>query len=164
MNIKIICCENILITCFAFYFEMWNVIWKMRFKFVFLQKLFEMSRFLDHAWSFHRQFFFNCLISFFDEWRMLILDYRMTYVYSRFVERHLWWNVKLDEIFHQIWSEAIHQIWNDSSILTKAIHQIDEKDVISSNLTKALFQIWRKQFIKFDEKDVISSNLTKALF
>jgi hypothetical protein len=122
----------------------------------FLQKLFEMIRFRDHTWSFHRQFFFDHLISFFDEWRMLILDYRVTYVCFRFVEQRLWWNVKLDETFYQTWNETTHQTWR------KRFIKLDESD--SSNLTKAIHQIWRKRFIKFDEKNVISSNLTKASF
>ncbi len=144
-----------------------------------LQKLFEMIRFRDHAWSFHRQFFLDRLVSLFSEWRMLILDYRVTYVCSRSVERRLWWDVKLDEASHQIWSETTHQTWrkrlikldeSDSSSLTKATHQawrkrlinLDESD--SSDLTKetSFHQIWRKRhLIKFDES-VISSNLTKT--
>jgi hypothetical protein len=120
----------------------------------FLQKLFEMIRSRDHAWSFHRQFFSDCLISFFDEWRMLILDYRVTYICSRFVERRLWWDVKLDETFHQTWSEATHQTW-------ERFIKLDESD--SSNLTRktSFHQTWRKRRLKLDE-NVISSNLTKV--
>jgi hypothetical protein len=143
-----------------------------------LQKLFEMIRSRDHAWSFHRQFFFDRLISLFSEWRMLILDYRMTYICSRSVERRLWWDVKLDEASHQTWNEATHQIWrkrlikldeSDSSSLTTATHQAWRKRLIQSNesdssdLTKetSSHQIWRKRhFIKFDE-NVISSNFWK---
>jgi hypothetical protein len=121
----------------------------------FLQKLFEMIHSRDHVWSFHRQFFSDRLISLFDEWRMLILDYRVTYVCSRFVERRLWWDVKFDEASHQTWSETTHQTWR------KRLIKLDESD--SSNLTKATHQTWRKErhLIKLDES-VISSNLTKA--
>jgi hypothetical protein len=120
-----------------------------------LQRLFEMIRSRDHAWSFHRQFFFDRLVSLFNEWRMLILDYRVTYVCSRSVERRLWWDVKFDEASHQIWSETTHQTWRERLI------KLDESD--SSILTKATHQTWRKKrhFIKFDES-VISSNLTRA--
>jgi hypothetical protein len=115
-----------------------------------------MIRSRDHAWSFHRQFFSNRLISFFDEWRMLILDYRMTYVCFRFVERRLWWNVKLDETFHQIWSETTRQTWR------KRLIKLDESD--SSNLTKKASSHqtwWKRHLIKFNES-VISSNLTRT--
>jgi hypothetical protein len=120
----------------------------------FLQKLFEMIHFRDHAWSFHRQFFFDRLISSFDEWRMLILDYRVTYVCSRSVEWRFWWDVKLDEASHQTWNEATHQTW-------KRLIKLDESD--SSNLTRktSFHQIWRKRhFIKSDE-NFISSNFEK---
>ncbi len=98
---------------------------------LFFTELLKMIYSRDHAWSSHRQFFSDRLISFFDEWRMLILDYRVTYVCFRFVERCLWWNVKLNEAFNQIWNETT-------------------------------YKIWRKRFIKFDEKNVISSNVTKV--
>jgi hypothetical protein len=82
----------------------------------------------------------------FDEWRMLILDYRVTYVCSRLVERRLWWDViKLDEKSHQTHCERLIKL--------------DESD--SSRLTTSSHQTWLKRFIKLD--DVISSNLTKAI-
>jgi hypothetical protein len=155
MSIETVCCENMSITCFAFCLEMWNVIWQCDSD-CFLQRLFEMIRSRDHAWSSHRQFFFDRLVSFFNEWRMLILDYRVTYVCSRSVERRLWWNVKLDEAFYQTWSETTHQTWR------KRLIKLDESD--SSSLTKATHQSWRKRFIRLDERNVISSNLTKASF
>jgi hypothetical protein len=122
----------------------------------FLQRLFEMIRSRDHAWSSHRLFFSDCLVSLFSEWRMLILDYRVTYVCSRSVERRLWWDVKLDEASHQTWSKTTHQTWRERLI------KLDESN--SSSLTKAIHQTWRKKrhLIKLDES-VISSNLTKAL-
>ncbi len=124
-----------------------------------LQKLFEMIRSRDHARSSHRQFFFDSLISLFDEWRMLILDYRVTYVCSRFVERRLWWNVKLDK--------ASHQTWNDSSNLTRTTHQTwREKASFHQtwrkrhfiNLTKtSSYQIWREShLIKLLKRKTIS--------
>ncbi len=57
VNIETNCCESMLMTCFASCLETWNVIWEMRFKFVFCLKLFKTIHFRDHAWSFHRQFF-----------------------------------------------------------------------------------------------------------
>jgi hypothetical protein len=98
--------------------------------------------------------FFDSSSLIFNEWRMLILDYRVTYVCSRFVERRLWWNVKLDEAFHQIWKERFIKLdENDSSNLMS-------ENVISSNLTKAIHQTWWRHFIKSNER-VISSNFWK---
>jgi hypothetical protein len=121
----------------------------------FLQRLFEMIRSRDHAWSSHRQFSSDRLVSLFSEWRMLILDYRMTYACSRFVERRLWWDVKLNEASYQTWSETTHQTWRERLV------KLDESD--SSSLTRATHQSWRKKrhLIKLDES-VISSNLTRA--
>ncbi len=89
----------------------------------FLLRLFVMIRFRDHAWSFHRHF---------DEWRMSILDYRVTHVCSRFVERRLWWNViKIDETFHQTHDERLIKFdESDSSNLMN-------ESVISSSRTNA---------------------------
>jgi hypothetical protein len=155
-----IACENILITCFASCLEMWNVIWKMRFKFVLCRnclKWFIFVIMLDH----YMINFFDSSSFIFDEWRMLILDYRVTYVCSRFVERRLWWDVKFNEAFHQIWrkrfiklDEIFHQIWR------KRFITLDESD--SSNLMKktSFHQTWRKRhFIKFEI--VISSNILR---
>ncbi len=79
---------------------------------------------------------------------------RATYVYSRFVERRLWWNViKFDEISHQTHCERLIKFdESDSSNLMN-------ENVISSNLTKTTHQIWRKKrhLIKSNER-VISSN------
>jgi hypothetical protein len=118
-----ICCENVnnLICCVLSRNVKCDR--EMRFQIFFLQKYFCEFVFvimLDHLivkffWSFN-------LI--FDEWRMLILDYQMTYVCSRFVERRLWWNVRFDEAFHQIWRERLIKLdESDSSNLTKATHQ-----------------------------------------
>jgi hypothetical protein len=148
-----IACENMLITCSAFCLEMWDVIWKMRFKFVLYKnclKWFILVIMFDHLIV----NFFNSSSFIFDEWRMLILDYRMTYVCSRSVERRLWWNVKFNEAF-------IKFDENDSSNLTKHLIKFDEND--SSNLTKATHQTWwkRRHLIKLDES-VISSNLRSS--
>jgi hypothetical protein len=153
-----IACENILITCSASCFEVWNVIWKMRFKFVLCRdclKWFIFVIMLDHLIV----SFSNSSSFIFDEWRMLILDYRVTYVCSRFVERRLWCDVKLDEASHQTWrkrliklDETSHQIW------WKRLIKFDERDVISSNLTKASsHQTWDRHLIKlFEKKDNFS--------
>jgi hypothetical protein len=100
MNIETNCCENMLLTCFASCLEMWNVIWEMRLRFGFCLKLFETIHFRDYAWSFHRQFFwlFNLI---FDEWRMLILDYRVTYVCSRFVEQRMFIFDLLSDVYDE---------------------------------------------------------------
>jgi hypothetical protein len=171
MNIKTNCCENMLITCFASCFEMWNVIWKMRFRFVFCLKLFETIRFRDHAWSSHRQFYWSFNFAF---WRMthahsrlssdvcLFSICRATYVCSRLVERRLWWNVI------NLTKHFIKFIVSDSLNLTKAIHQIWRKKrhliksnerVISSNFLKRktilLFSDEQTSAATFDVKNVI---------
>jgi hypothetical protein len=121
---------------------------------------------LSFAWDCLRRFvlvimfdhlivnFVDRLISLFDEWCMLILDYRVTYVCSRLVERRLWWDViKLDETSHQTHCERLIKLdESDSSNLMS-------ENVISSNLTKTIHQAWRKKrhLIKSNER-VISSN------
>ncbi len=81
--------------------------------------------------------FFDRLISLFSDWRMLIFDYWVTHVCSRFVERRLWWNDSLNmmKAFHQTWWKKRHLI------------KFDEKT--SSH------QIWRKRFIKLLKKKTI---------
>ncbi len=74
---------------------------------------------------------------------------RRTYVCSRFVERRLWWNVKLDETSHQTWERLIKLDESDSLNLMN-------ENVISSNLTKAIHQTWWRHLIKSNER-VISS-------
>jgi hypothetical protein len=117
----------------------------MRFQIFFLQRYFcefVLVIMLDH---FIVRFFWSFSLIF-DEWRMLILDYRVTYVCSRSVERRLWWNVRLNEAFHQIWR--------------RRLIKLDENDL--SNLTKetSSHQTWRKRhLIKFEI--VISSNFWK---
>jgi hypothetical protein len=94
-----------------------------------LLKLFVTIRFRDHAWLFHRHF---------DKWRMYILDYRVTYICSRFVERRLWWNViKLDETSHQILCERLIKL----------------DDVISSNFWK------ERQFFYFLMSSLLQRHL-----
>jgi hypothetical protein len=113
-----------------------------------LQKLFETIHSRDHAWSSHRQFFWS-LSLILDEWRMLILDYRVTYVYSRFVERRLWWDVT-DETSQQIWRERLIKLdeWKRHLIKwRKRFIKLDE---------------WKRHFIKFDESD--SSNLMTSFY
>jgi hypothetical protein len=114
-----------------------------------LQKLFETIHSRDHAWSSHRQFFWSFNLTL-DEWRIFILDYWVTYVCSRSVERRLWWDVKLDETSHQIWRKRLIKLdESDSSNLTKetSSHQ---------TLTKASFhQTWDRRFIKFLKRKAI---------
>ncbi len=130
-----------------------DVIWEMRFRFVLCRnylKWFIFVIILDHLIV----NFFDSSSLIFDEWRMLILDYRVTYVCSRSVERRLWWNVKLDETFHSIWEKRFIKFdENDSSNLMS-------ENVISLNLTKAIHQTWWRHFIKSNER-VISSNFLK---
>jgi hypothetical protein len=82
---------------------------------------------------------------------MLILDYRVTYVCSRSVERRLWWDVKLDEASHQTWSETTHQTWR------KRLIKLDGSG--SSDLTKkaSSHQTWREShLIKFLKRKTVS--------
>jgi hypothetical protein len=144
---------------------------------------------LFFAWNFLRRFvlvimldqlivnFSDRLISLFDEWRMLILDYRMTYVCSRSVERRMSVldlssnvclsstcrttfmmkrHLKLDETFHQIHCERLINLDKSDSL------NLMNENVISSNLTRTTYQIWRRKrhFIKLNER-VISSNFLK---
>jgi hypothetical protein len=95
-----ICCENVnnLICCVLSRNVKCDR--EMRFQIFFWQKYFcefVLVIMLDHLIV--RFFWSSSLI--FDEWRMLILDHQMTYVYSRSIERRLWWDVKLDEASHQ---------------------------------------------------------------
>jgi hypothetical protein len=110
-----------------------------------LQKLFEMIRFHDHAWSSHRQFFSDCLISLLTndacsfsiiEWRMSVLD-------------------------------LSSDVFDETLSLTKHLIKLEVKRLIklesdSSNLTKATYQTWRERrhFIKFDES--VISSLTRT--
>jgi hypothetical protein len=140
-----ICCENVsnLICCVLSRNVKCDR--EMRFQIFLLQRYFCEFVFvimLDHLIV---RFFWSSNFIF-DEWRMLILDYRVTYVCSQSVERRLWWDVRLDEAFHQTWR--------------KRLIKLDESD--SSNLTKetSSFQTWRKRhFIKLEI--VISSNFWK---
>ncbi len=146
-----------LITCSAFCLEMWDVIWKMRFKFVLCRnylKWFILVIMLDHLIV----NFFDSSRLIFDEWRMLIFDYRVTYVYSRFVERRLWWDVKLDEASHQIWKKWLIKFWRKRLIKLdewkRHLIKSDEND--SSNLMTLFHQIERaRHLIKFLKKKTI---------
>jgi hypothetical protein len=126
-----------------------------------LQRLFEMIHSRDHAWSSHRQFFFFFFWSsslIFDKWRMLILDYRVTYACSRSVERRMF----VLDLSSDVWDETslnltrhfIKFVVSDSLNLTKATHQTWWK---KRHLIK-----WRKRLIKLDESDVISSSQISA--
>jgi hypothetical protein len=81
-------------------------------------------------------------------WSSNFTFWRMTHAHSRLssdiclfsicratsmMRRQIWWSI------------SSNLKWNDSSNLRRAIHQT-----------------WRKRFIRLDEKNVISSNLTKA--
>jgi hypothetical protein len=113
---------------------------------LFLAEIVWMIRSRDHAWSSHRQFFFWSSNLTFSEWRMSILDYQVTYVCSRFVERRLWWDVELDETSHQ--SETTYQTWR------KRLIKLDEKErhlikidqsAFSSNLRSSSHQTFEKR-------------------
>jgi hypothetical protein len=126
----------------------------------FLQKLFEWFILVIMFNHFIVNFFWS-LNFIFSEWRMLILDYQVTYVCSRFVERRLWWDVRLDETSYQAWRKRLirldewkrHLIKSDESDSSNLMSE----NVISSNLTKATHQIWRKRhFIKsLKEKTIL---------
>jgi hypothetical protein len=142
-----------LITCFAFCLEVWDVIWKMRFKFALCRdclRRFILVIMLDHLIV----NFSDRLVSFLTndacsfsiiEWRMSVLDLSSdVYDATSDLTKHF---IKLDE--------------SDSSNLTKHLIKLDEND--SSNLTKATHRTWRKRrhLIKLDES-VISSNLRSS--
>jgi hypothetical protein len=126
MNVKTNCLREYVDNVFAFCLEMWDVIWEMRFRFVSCRNCLSDS----FSWScliISSSDFSDRLVSLFSEWRMLILDYRVTHVCFRFVERHFWWSdsSNMTKVTHQTWRKktSSHQIWR--------------KSVISSNLTKA---------------------------
>jgi hypothetical protein len=118
-----------LITCFAFCLEVWNVIWKMRFRFALCKnclRRFILVIMLDHLIV----NFSDRLISLLTndacsfsiiEWRMFVLD-------------------------------LSSDVYDETSSLTKHLIKLDEND--SSNLTKATHQTWRKRrhLIKFWRK------------
>ncbi len=114
-----------------------------------LQRLSETIYSRDHAWSSHRQFFWSSSFTL-DEWRMLILDYRVTYVCSRSVERRLWWDVKLDETSHQSWRERLIKLDGSGSLnLTKETSS-------HKTLTKASsHQTWDRRLIKLLRREVL---------
>jgi hypothetical protein len=140
MSIETVCCESMSITCFAFVSkcEMW------------FEKCDSDLFFAKIVWN--NSFSWSCLIIsssiFFRSFNFIF--WRMTHVHSRLsndvclfsicratsmMRRQIWWSI------------SSNLKWDDSS-----------------NLTKATYQTWRKRFIRFDEKNVISSNLTKASF
>jgi hypothetical protein len=117
MNIETNCCENMLITCFTSCLEMWNVIWKIRFRFIFCWNYLWRFVFVIMLDNFIVNFF-DCLISFLTndaclfsiiEWRMLVLDSS---------------NDVYDETLLNLTRHFIKFIVSDFSNLTKAIHQI----------------------------------------
>jgi hypothetical protein len=152
MNVETNCCENILITCFTSCLEMWDVIWKMRFKFIFCWNYFWRFVFvimLDHFIV----NFSDYLISFLTndaclfliiEWRMLILDLSSD-VY--------------DEMSLNLTRHFIKFIVSDSSNLTKATHQTWwMKTSFHQIWRKRLIKLdeWKRHFIKFDESDSLN--------
>ncbi len=179
MNIdKMTCCENMLITCFAFYldvrcdlrnaiqiFSCRSFLWQFVLDHVkcdsrntiqvfFLQKLFVTIRFRDFAWLFHRQcFWLSSLDSTSDA--CSFLTRQVTYVCSRCIERRmcLWWNDSDDRISSN-WERFI--IWkrfkndSDNRILSNCERfiKLDESDL--SSLMRTIHECW------WDE---ISSNL-----
>jgi hypothetical protein len=85
---------------------------------------------------------------------------RATYVYSWFVERRLWWSViKFNETFHRISCERFNKLDESDSL------NLMSENVISSNLTKAIHQIWRKKrhFIKSNERVITSNFFRRAI-
>jgi hypothetical protein len=128
INIETNCCENMLITCFAFCFECEMWFKKYDSDLFFVEIWFETIYSRDYAWLFHRQFL-DCLISFFDKWRMLILDYRVTCARSRFIERRM---LVLD---------LSSDVYDETSLnLTKYLIKLIVSDF--SNLMKVTHQIW----------------------
>jgi hypothetical protein len=126
------------ITCFASCLEVWNVIWKMRFRFVLCKIVWDDS----FSWS--------CLIisssDFF--WSFNLIFWRMTHAHSRLsTDVYLFSICRATFMMkRQVWRSISSNLkWNDSSNLTKATHQT-----------------WRKErhFIKSDES-LISSNFEK---
>jgi hypothetical protein len=88
---------------------------------------------------------------------MLILDYQMTYICSRFVERRLWWNVKLDETFHQTWQKRLIKLdESDSLNFTKetSFHQILTKTSSHQIWDRRLIQLLKRKaiFLLFNER------------
>jgi hypothetical protein len=136
MNAEISCLREYIDNLFAFCLEMWDVIWKMRFRFVFCKNCLSDS----FSWScliISSSVIFDRLVSLFSEWRMLILDYRVTHVCSRSVERHLW--------------------ESDSSNMTKASHQTwwKKRHLIKFDEKASSHQIWRKRLIKLSKRETI---------
>jgi hypothetical protein len=132
------CCENMLITCFAFCLEMWNVIWEMRFRFVLCRnclRRFILVIMLDHL-----------IVSFSDRLASLLTSDACSF---SIIE----WRMSVLDLSSDVYDET--------SSLTRHLIKFDES--ISSNLTRATHQIWRKRLIKLDEKDVISSNFDESV-
>jgi hypothetical protein len=138
VNTETNCCESMLITCFTFCLEVWDVIWEMRFRFVFCKNS-ETIHSRDHAWSSHRQFFSDRLISFLTndacsfsiiEWRMSVLD-----------------------LSSDVYDETSHQTWR------KRFIKLDEWKRHLIEWRKRLIKLdeWKRHLIKSDESD--SSNL-----
>ncbi len=127
----------------------------------FLQKLFErfiLVIMLDHLIV----NFSDRLVSFFSEWRMLILDYWMTHVYFRFVERRLWWSdsSNMTKTIYQIWRKKHHFIKSDEKT---SFHQIWRKRLIKLLKRKTIYLFFNKQFFAatFDVKNLV---LQKIIF
>jgi hypothetical protein len=138
MSTEIVYCENMSITCFAFCLEMWDVIWEMRFRFIFCRIVWDDS----FSWS--------CLIIsssvFF--WSSNLTFWRVTHAHSRSSNDVCLFSICRATFMmrRQAWRNISSNLkWSDSSNLTKATHQT-----------------WRKErhLIKSDES-LISSNFEK---
>jgi hypothetical protein len=149
VNIETNCCESMLITCFTSCLEMWDVIWEIRFRFIFCEIICDDS----FSWScliISSSVFFDCLVSLLmsDAYSFSIIEWRMSVL-------DLSSNV-YDETSLNLTRNLIKLIASDSSNLTKAIHRNWRRHLIkfdwsdSSNLTTSSHQTWRKRFIKFD--------------
>ncbi len=143
-----------LITCFAFYLKVWNVIWEMRFRFILCRdclKRFILVIMLDYL-----------IVSFF--WSSYLI-WRMTHAHSRLSSDVCLFSTcrTFDETFHQFHCERLIKL--DQTCLTRHLIKLIVSDlsnltsekIISSNLTKAIHQIWWRYLIKTNER-VISSN------
>jgi hypothetical protein len=135
-----------LITSFAFCLEMWDVIWKMWFKFVLCRdylKRFILVFMLDHF-----------MISFFWSSNLILTNDACSF---SIIE----WRMSVFDLSSDVYDETLS--------LIKHFIKFDKND--SSNLTKATHEIWLKRFIKLDEKkrhfirfneSVISSSLRSS--
>ncbi len=131
VNIETNCCENMLITCFAFCLEVWNVIWEMQFRFVLAENF--LRRFILVIMLDHLIVSFSDRLIFF--WRMmhthswlsndvcLFSICRATSVMRRLIKTWRKRLIKHDESD----SSNLTRKASSHQKLTKATHQIFEK-------------------------------------